>query len=363
MPRLDHARVVRIGCNGTWATIYTLLQMARRETDYEATFDDTSLGGAGRVLDGSCPALPAPAPNEDEPRAPEPSLAVGLAASDPKRAVEIAGALASEFVEIPCGIFHIGCSPGDGECLDNERPMYTVSIEPFRMGKYEVTVGQFRQFVKAAGYRTDSERGEGCATVQADGQWAYQTGRDWRNPGFPQTDRHPVVCVSWNDAEAYVQWLSRQGGGRYRLPSESEWEYAARAGGRACYGGDSEAMLCDYGNVADRTANRQFSGWDFAASCDDGKLYTAPVGGYRSNRFEQHDMQENVWEWTGDCYHDSYVGAPSDGAAWTAGECARRVSRGGSWGTPPSLVRSYLRDWITTVSRGNNLGFRLVQDR
>ena len=159
-----------------------------------------------------------------------------------KRATEAESTLAGEFVDIPGGTFQMGCSPGDGGCQDNERPVHTVSIKPFRMGKYEVTVGQFRQFVDAAGYRTDAERGGNCWTVQADGQWAEQAGRDWRNPGFPQTDRHPVVCVGWKDAQAYAQWLSRQGGGRYRLPSESEWEYAARAGGRGRYSfGDSEA--------------------------------------------------------------------------------------------------------------------------
>jgi formylglycine-generating enzyme required for sulfatase activity len=163
-------------------------------------------------------------------------------------------------VDIPGGPFQMGCSPGDSECEDDERPVHTVSIKPFRMGKYEVTVVQFRRFVEAAGYRTDAEGGEHCWTVQADGGWATQTGRDWRNPRFPQTDDHPVACVSWNDAEAYAQWLSRQGGGRYLLLSDSEWEYAARAGGSGRYSfGDSEGMLCDYDNIADRTAEQRFT--------------------------------------------------------------------------------------------------------
>ena len=274
--------------------------MARQETDYEATFDNAPLGDAGRPLDGACAAsagagadgggaerLRAPggatgkeagrggreaeakrkaeAAKKDAAAAEAKRKAAQKQAEEKRRAAEqaakeAASALAGEFVDIPGGTFQMGCSPGDGECQDDERPVHTVSIKPFRMGRHEVTVGQFRRFVEATSYRTDAERGGNCLAVQADRTVAEQSGRDWRNPGFPQTEREPLVCVSWNDAEAYVQWLSRQGVGRYRLPSEREWEYAARAGGSARYSfGDSEAMLCVYGNVADRTAKRQFS--------------------------------------------------------------------------------------------------------
>ena len=170
--------------------------------------------------------------------------------------------------------------------------------------------------------------------------------------------------MSWNDAQAYIQWLSRQGGGRYRLPSESEWEYAARGGGRGRYSfGDSEGMLCQYGNVADPTARQQFSTWDWTASCGDGELYTSPVGSYRANRFGLHDVHGNVWEWTEDCDHDSYAGAPSDGVAWTTGDCAVRVSRGGSWRDGPRYRRSSARGGSPTDGRGGTVGFRLLQDR
>jgi formylglycine-generating enzyme required for sulfatase activity len=280
-----------------------------------------------------------------------------------RRATEAVSALAGELVDIPGGSFQMGCLPGDSDCRDNERPVHTVSIRPFRMGKYEVTVGQFRRFVEASGYRTDAERGGGCYTVQADGQWAEQAGRDWKDPGFPQTDRDPVVCVSWNDAKSYVQWLSRQGGGRYRLPSESQWEYAVRAGSSARYGfGDSEAMLCSYGNVADRAFQRQFSNAT-VAPCDDGAFYTAPVGSYRPNGFGLHDMHGNVWEWTEDCYNPSYAGAPSDGTAWTSGDCSIRVIRDGSWYFGPASLRSANRYGAPSGYRGLNLGFRLAQDK
>ena len=154
-----------------------------------------------------------------------------------------------------------------------------------------------------------------------------------------------------------------RGVGRYRLPSESEWEYATRAGGNGRYSfGDSEGMLCAYGNVADRTAQQRFNNWT-VASCDDGELYTAPVGGYRPNQFGLHDMHGNVWEWTEDCDYDSYAGAPSDGAAWTTGDCAQRVNRGGSWYNGPRNPRSSGRNRGTTDFRYDTLGFRLLQDR
>ena len=287
------------------------------------------------------------------------------AAEEARAASQEASALAGEFVDIPAGTFQMGCSPGDGDCQDDERPVHAVSIKPFRMGKYEVTVRQFRRFAEAVGYRTFAESWGSCWTAGANGQWADRAGGDWRNPGFPQTDRHPVVCVSWNDAEAYAQWLSRQGVGRFRLPSESEWEYATRAGGRARYSfGDSEGMLCQYGNVADRTVQQRFNNWTVAL-CDDGALYTAPVGGYRPNGFGLYDMHGNVGEWTEDCYHDSYAGAPLDGAAWTAGDCAQRSPRGGSWNNPPRYVRSSFRrnEVLNSNHRSLNLGFRLLQDR
>ncbi len=271
--------------------------------------------------------------------------------------------LAGKFVDIPAGTFAMGCSPEDRNCEDDERPAHTVSIKAFRIGKTEVTVGNFRRFVEAAGYRTDAEREGHCWALGGDGKWAEQAGRDWKNPGFPQSDRHPVVCVSWNDAKAYVQWLSQQGLGRFRLPSESEWEYAARGGKSAYYSfGDNIAILCDYANIADTTAAERLP-LGMVESCDDREVYTAAVGGYRPNRYGLHDSHGNVWEWTEDCWHDSYTGAPSDEAPWLVGDCARRVLRGGSWGDDPVLARSSYRDRNLTGIRGDNVGFRVVQDR
>ncbi len=271
-------------------------------------------------------------------------------------------ALTGEFVDIPAGAFLMGCARADRDCDGDELPAHRVSIKGFRTGKTEITVGQFRRFAEATGYRTDSERERDCVTVRPDGKWAEQSGRHWQNPGFAQTDRHPVVCVSWKDAKTYVRWLSKQGLGRFRLPSESEWEYAASAGESSRYSfGDSEGMLCGYGNVSDSTAGRRFPNW-MVGSCNDGALYTAPVGRYRPNGFGLYDAHGNVWEWTEDCYHSRYTGARSDQSPWLAGGCARRVLRDGSWADEPRLARSSNRLSGPPGSRNDVVGFRLVRD-
>jgi formylglycine-generating enzyme required for sulfatase activity len=280
-------------------------------------------------------------------------------AAERQKIVELAG----KFVDIRGGTFEMGCSPEDPNCEDDERPAHTVSIKAFRIGKAEVTVGNFRRFVEATTYRTDAEREGHCWALGGDGKWAEQAGRNWTNPGFTQSDRHPVVCVSWNDATAYVQWLSQQGLGRFRLPSESEWEYVARSGRKGFYGfGDKVEILCDYANIADKTAAERLP-FRTVGPCDDREMYTASVGGYRPNRYGIHDLHGNVWEWMEDCWHDSYTGAPSDGTPWLVGDCARRVLRGGSWGDDPMLARSSYRDRNLTQIRGDNVGFRLVHER
>jgi formylglycine-generating enzyme required for sulfatase activity len=271
-------------------------------------------------------------------------------------------ALTGEFVDIPAGTFLMGCSRGDADCDGDELPAHKVSVKGFRMGKTEVTVGQFRRFAEATGYRTDSKRERGCVTVRPDGKWAEQSGRTWKNPGFRQTERHPVVCVSWTDAKAYVRWLSKQGLGVFRLPSESEWEYAARAGEGARYSfGDSQKNLCSYGNIADNTAGGRFPKW-ITGSCNDRALYPAAAGRYHANRFGLHDLHGNVWEWTEDCYHDSYSRAPASQSPWTAGGCTRRLLRGGSWADGPRLARSSNRLSGRPGSRSDVVGFRIVHD-
>jgi formylglycine-generating enzyme required for sulfatase activity/serine/threonine protein kinase len=271
-----------------------------------------------------------------------------------------------ETVAIPGGTFRMGCVSGR-DCEDDEKPARTVRIASFRMTRHEITVSQFRAFVEATDYRTEAERdvgAQGCA-IHNGSEWQWDGERDWRSPGFEQGPAHPVVCVSWNDAVAYAEWLSDRTGERWRLPTESEWEYAARSGSETAYhfGNDPEG-LCRYGNVWDASAGRQFN-WTGTASCDDGYAWTAPVGSFVSNGFGLHDMNGNVREWTADCWHESYAGGPSDGRAWGqegGGDCSRRVLRSGSWFSIPRSARSAYRYWATAGNRDDGRGFRLVQD-
>lgn len=234
-----------------------------------------------------------------------------------------------EMVVIPAGAFVMG-SPKSAEhySSDDERPTHMVTIgRPFALARTEVTRGQFAAFVKATGHAT----GDKCTIFQA-GKWVATPGANWQNPGFPQDDSHPVVCVNWDDAQAYVKWLQRRTGKQYRLPSEAEWEYAARAGTTTrWYWGTDELRSCDFANIADNTARSQISGITWEAKCSDGHAYTAPGGQFRPNGFGLYDTAGNVWEWVEDCYTAGYEGAPINGSAWVAVQCEKRVLRGGSW--------------------------------
>ena len=275
-----------------------------------------------------------------------------------------------EMVVIPAGEFRMGCLNNGEECDDDEKPAHEVRIGGnFALGRYEVTVGEFRRFVESTGYRTEAERDadQGCRTREfsdpgRDG-WDWTSGRSWWNLEYTVEERQPVVCVSWNDARAYVSWLSEETGEGYRLPSESEWEYAARAGTTTRYhfGNDAD-RLCEYGNVADRTELPNGNRWRTRAECSDGAVYPTTVGSYRANGFGLHDMHGNVWEWVQDCSHGSYEGAPGDGSAWTSGgSCGRRVLRGGSWSNAPRNLRAAYRNWLDGGYRNVNVGFRVAR--
>ena len=269
------------------------------------------------------------------------------------------GGKGPEMVVIPAGRFRMGCVSGR-DCGDDETPVHEVTIaQPFALSKYEVTRGEFRRFVTQAGYRTTAERGGGCYVWEGS-EWTEKSSARWNNPGFNQSDTHPVVCVSWDDAVAYVEWLSSETGVRYRLPSEAEWEYTARSGSTTKYHfGNDESQLCRYGNHLDRSASLEE--WR-NESCSDGVGEgTAEVGSYRPNDFGLHDMHGNVWEWVQDCWNDGYVGAPSDGSAWKRGDCGKRVLRGGFWFNVPWVLRSAYRSRITADNRHFNFGFRVAR--
>lgn len=272
-------------------------------------------------------------------------------------------------VVIPAGEFWMGSPENEAgrepvEAAGRER-RHRVRIEKaFALGQMEVTVGEFRRFVEAAGYRTEAERdvGEkGCrAWTVTDGKWDWRAGLSWRKPGYSQQDTSPVVCVSWNDANAYVKWLSRETGQTYRLPSEAEWEYAARAGTTSArYWGEDPDQACRYANVADQTKGPEGHGWNNKHDCTDGYWYPAPVGTFQPNGWKLNDMLGNVWEWTCSAFAKEYDSSES--------KCAKNDTtgplavRGGSWYFGPDRVRSAYRSWFVPTSRNYFLGFRLAR--
>lgn len=271
-----------------------------------------------------------------------------------------------EMMLIPAGQFVMGTAP-DEEYRENlsepfrhrSQPQRVVSMRSFSVGKFEITRGQYRVFAEATGRGSD-----GCF-IWTGAAFSIDNAKDWRNPGYSQDETHPVVCVSWDDASAYATWLSQKTGKRYRLPSEAEWEYAARAGTTTSrYWGNDAAAACGYANGADVTTAAQApsaSGWS-ASHCDDRSAYTAPVGRYRANAFGLHDMLGNVGEWTQDCWNANYRGAPADGSAWNTGDCALRAVRGGAWDDAPAGLRAAYRVGSPTVIRLYSRGFRVARD-
>jgi formylglycine-generating enzyme len=271
-----------------------------------------------------------------------------------------------EMVAIPAGKFVMGAAPGeeDRENLSEpfrhrSQPQRAVTIARFAIGKFEITRGQYRAFVQASGRGSD-----GCFFWNG-ADFAKDPARDWRNPGYTQDDAHPVVCVSWEDASAYAQWLSQKTGKRYRLLTEAEWEYAARAGtAGARFWGDDAMQACVYANGADLATKSRIAdaGAGGGVHCDDRHAYTAPVGSYRPNAFGLYDMLGNAGEWTQDCWNGNYHGAPQDGSAWTAGDCVLRAVRGGAWDDVPQGLRAAYRVGSPTVIRLYSRGFRVARD-
>jgi formylglycine-generating enzyme required for sulfatase activity len=237
-----------------------------------------------------------------------------------------------EMVVVPAGAFTMGSPQSESGRYVDEGPQHAVTIgEPFAAGRLPVTLDQFAVFAKETAY-------------------ASRAGCSWRNPGFVQEGSHPVVCVGWDDAKAYVDWLARKTGKPYRLLSEAEWEYAAR--GRTSPGtyprfwfGNDEKGLCRYGNGADQKAKSEgaFIIGD-PSPCNDGYAHTSPVGHYQPNAFGLYDMSGDAWQWTEDCWHGNYDGAPRNGSAWTTGcEDGSHVVRGGSWSDNPRDLRAAVR--------------------
>jgi sulfatase modifying factor 1 len=285
----------------------------------------------------------------------QPSAPASAAVAAPGTAIRDCPTCPS-MVVLPAGRILQGASRTDSVSTAFEMPPHWVVIgRPLGMSANVVTVDEFQQFIAATGRDM-----QGCETY--DGQWKSRPESSWKSPGFSQTGTHPVTCVSWNDAKAYAQWLSTQTGHQYRLPSASEWEYAARSGGEAVQPWSANgSAACANANVADASAAQRYPGWTVFA-CNDGYVYTAPVGSFKTNLFGLNDMLGNVFQWTEDCWHADYVGAPIDGSARSDGDCSEHELRGGSWFSTPAYVRANYRNHFAKDYRTSSVGIRLVRD-
>ena len=248
-----------------------------------------------------------------------------------------------EMMVVPAGSFTMGSPSSEDGRDDSEGPLRRVTIPaPLAVGKYEVTFGEWDACVAAGGCRSYRPDDEGWGRGQ-----------------------HPVTNVSWEDAKAYVDWLSRTTGKRYRLLTEAEWEYAARAGTQTSrYWGDSTRKQCNHANGFDDSAKNEVDQvfWR-AAQCDDRSRYTSHSGQFGESSFGLSDMLGNVREWVEDCWHHNYAGAPSDGSAWTsAGDCTQRVLRGGYWGNYPESLRAASRAKGGTEVRHHSNGIRVARE-
>ena len=298
--------------------------------------------------------------------------------------------LGMDFVRIPAGSFAMGSAEDPDalardypllerrrfEQLADEAPVHSVRIsQAFYMGRHEVTVGQFRRFIEASGYRPESEAdGTGgygynpaydpASSARGDAFEGRDPRYSWRNPGFAQGDDHPVVNVTWNDAQALAAWLSRTEGHRYRLPTEAQWEYACRAGSRGRYPhGDDPQGLVRAANTFDQSAAPFWPRWrQHALAGNDGHAFTAPVGSHAPNAFGLHDMLGNAWEWVADWHGSTYYAQSPASDPPGPAEGSVRVRRGGSWHTWPLYARCAYRNWNTPQTRYTLVGIRLVRD-
>ena len=283
---------------------------------------------------------------------------------------EITNSIGTKLILIPSGKFLMGSPKNEKDRNDNEQQHAVEITKPFYLGVHTVTIGQFRQFVDDAGYQTEAEKdGQGAWGYDPDKK-AYETGKqyNWQHAGWKQTDDHPVVNVTWNDAVAFCDWLSKKEGKTYRLPTEAEWEYSCRAGTKTRFWcGDEEETLKPVANMADASLKEKWPAASGAVGAvvpwDDGYPFTAPVGKFNANAFGLCDMHGNVWQWCADWYDgDYYKDSPAqDPQGPDSGEF--RVFRGGSFANVPRYCRSAYRDGFVPSRRNYDIGFRVVRVR
>jgi formylglycine-generating enzyme required for sulfatase activity len=296
-------------------------------------------------------AAQAPAvPEQNEPREID---AVEAAGDDPASAIVVAPASGlkvirdcnqcPELVVVPAGRFLMGSPAAEPGHRQHEAPQHEVAIAaPFAIGRFEVTFAE---------WDICAEEG-GCRHRAHDEGWGRK--------------RMPAINVSWQDiAGQFLPWLARKSGKPYRLPSEAEWEYAARASPglalNAAYGASGEvSALCGFANAAGGLTQGSGTSWK-GIDCRDGFANTAPVGSFKPSPWGLHDLAGNVWEWVEDCWNETYGTAPTDGSAWTSGDCGLRVVRGGSWSSATEKFRSADRGWNRPDGRSPSIGFRVAR--
>lgn len=274
-----------------------------------------------------------------------------------------------DMVVVPPGEFLMGASRDEKIPFANPQRKVHLSAR-FAVSKTEISVEQYGAFIRAAGHSPKP----GCQQL-ADALKGTVNRRDnlsWRDPGFPQGPSSPVTCVTWEDAKSYVAWLARTTGKPYRLLSEAEWEYAARARTTTPYHfGANAGDACLYGNGADRTFQRTSARFGFPPEandlpCSDNHMHTAPVGSLKANPFGLHDMHGNISEWVEDCSvmfetGRGYDGAPTDGSAWIVGRCMSRVTRGGHWGSPAKELQAKFRSEGAANGPTDVVGIRVAR--
>ena len=279
-----------------------------------------------------------------------------------------------EMVSISAGSFEMGSTVEERiregvapRFFDREGPVHRVTIaKPFAMSRNEITRGMFAQFV-AETLRADPPKGCGVFDPVKD-NWHERPPFSWRNTNFYQSDDHPVACLSWRDASEFASWLAKKTGKPYRLASEAEWEYAARAGTTtARYWGDAAEPVCKLANtMSAETVARLGSpkSWMDALVCSTtSRSFTQPVGSFPPNPWGLNDMIGNVYEYIADCYHPNYDGAPTDGSAWTEPNCPEHMLRGGAFYSTTWLARSAHRGGpVTADAHPTAAGIRVVRD-
>ncbi|MEE4639928.1 MAG: SUMF1/EgtB/PvdO family nonheme iron enzyme [Wenzhouxiangella sp.] len=271
-------------------------------------------------------------------------------------------------VVIPSGQFMMGSPESEPGRAETEGPRHRVVLaNGFALAATELTVGQFREFIEDSGYVTDAEQTGWSRVYEVrSGRMTRRNRVNWRHNYLGRTaaDEMPVIHVSWRDARAYANWLAERTGLGYRLPTEAEFEYALRARSQSRYWwGDDSPETPKENLTGDADLSPNGANWSVAfPRYSDGYWGPAPVASFPSNPFGLHDMAGNVMEWTEDCWHDSFVRAPSDGSAWVNPGCGQRVIRGGSWSSTPEMSRSAYRLAGSETSTDIRVGFRVARD-